>query len=582
MKIKTQIFLLFLLLSVFLTSLFAVTIYHFTKALVLKQVDSHLESVSETKTAQLRNMIGNIHEMSSFLSKNQAIIKGVGKIQQDMQPNAGRELSIHLSQYVIDILKFRKIYILDTLGSVVASSDSNILHRNLSRTSAYLKGKESINQIIGFFYDADHTLFLKASDLIINQKNEWIGIVVIDLNADEFLELVNDYTGLGRSGETNMAMAQGEYALYMTPLKFDRNAALTRKVNLHDKEYAMSLALDQQTGFQENAIDYMGHHVIAYTRYLPETGWGIVTKIDKEEALVGVYTLQRILLMISLFFIGTIFIASFFLGGYIARPIEQLIELTNNVKEGNFKPKITISAKSELGTLANSFNEMTEKLEKKMDDLDKFAYIVSHDLKSPLNTITPLMELIQKDRETILSQESKRMMKMAEDKAIQMKELIDQVLLSATEDSLQKEVINTNRLLDQILENLNPPAHISVYVQKNLPPMRYHKVSLLQIFQNLIGNAIKYMDKSQGEIKVSLIKQNSHYLFSIQDNGRGIERHLLERIFGIFEKGHNEVIESSGIGLSIVKRIIEENKGRIWVESEVGIGSTFYFTIPLS
>jgi light-regulated signal transduction histidine kinase (bacteriophytochrome) len=225
---------------------------------------------------------------------------------------------------------------------------------------------------------------------------------------------------------------------------------------------------------------------------------------------------------------------------------------------------------------------MTEKLEKKMDDLHKFAYIVSHDLKSPLNAIAPLMELIQKDGDTVLSEESKKMIKMAQDKTTQMKELIDQVLISAKEDALQKEVINPNLLIDQILENLNPSPTITVFVQKNLPPVRYHKVSMLQIFQNLIGNAIKYMDKPQGEIKVSLLKQNGSYLFSVQDNGRGIDKHLIDRIFGIFEKGHDEVIESTGIGLSIVKRIVEENQGKIWVESKVGIGSTFYFTVPLS
>lgn len=582
MKIKTQIFLLFLLISVFLTSLFAVTIYFFTKDLVLKQVESHLESVSETKTAQLRNMIANIHEMSSFLSKNRTIVDGIEKIKKDNQLQSKSNLSIELSKYVIDILKFKKIDILDTSGIVIASSDSNRLARNLSRAPAYVRGKEGVNQIIGFFHDADHAFSLKASDLVFNEHNEWIGIVVIDLNADEFLDLVNDYTGLGRSGETNMAMAQGDYAVYLTPLKFDRYAALTRKINLHDMQYAMNLALDQQTGFQEYVKDYMGQQVIAYTRYLPETGWGIVTKIDNKEALAGVYTLQRILLIISLFFIGTIFIASFFLGSYIARPIEELIELTNQVKQGHYKSKIHLSNKSEIGNLAHSFNEMTEKLEKKMNDLDKFAYVVSHDLKSPLNTIAPLMDLIQKDKNTVLGEESRKMIKMAQDKTIQMKEFIDQVLISAKEESLQKEIVNPNHLIDQILENLNPPASITVYVQKNLPPVRYHKVSLLQIFQNLIGNAIKYMDKSQGEIKVSLVKQNSFYLFSVQDNGRGIEKHLTAKIFDIFEKGHNEVIESTGIGLSIVKRIVEENQGKIWVESQAGIGSTFYFTIPLS
>jgi signal transduction histidine kinase len=137
-------------------------------------------------------------------------------------------------------------------------------------------------------------------------------------------------------------------------------------------------------------------------------------------------------------------------------------------------------------------------------------------------------------------------------------------------------------MVEQVLENINPPAHVTVFVQKNLPPIRYHKVSLLQVFQNLIGNAFKYMDKPNGEIKVGFSKQNTHYLFSVRDNGPGIAEDSSERVFNLFEKAHSGTAESTGIGLSIVKRIVEENNGRVWVESEVGVGSTFYFTIPLT
>jgi signal transduction histidine kinase len=90
------------------------------------------------------------------------------------------------------------------------------------------------------------------------------------------------------------------------------------------------------------------------------------------------------------------------------------------------------------------------------------------------------------------------------------------------------------------------------------------------------------MDKPAGEIKVGCSKQSTHYLFSVRDNGRGIAESDLDRVFGLFEKAHPGTAESTGIGLSIVKRIVEENNGKIWVESEVGVGSTFYFTVPLT
>jgi hypothetical protein len=206
------------------------------------------------------------------------------------------------------------------------ASDPSQHGRNWSGTAAFAKGKAGINQIIGFFYDAQDNYLLQASDLVLDVHNRWIGIVVIDLDADAFLELVNDYTGLGRTGETNLATASGVYGLYITPLKFDRNAALKRKVRLHEPQLAMSLALDGQTGLHENVKDYTGQDVMASTRYLPDTGWGIVTKIDREEALSGVYALQRVLLIISLAGIAVAIAASYLLGSYMARPVEQLIE----------------------------------------------------------------------------------------------------------------------------------------------------------------------------------------------------------------------------------------------------------------
>lgn len=153
------------------------------------------------------------------------------------------------------------------------------------------------------------------------------GIVVIDLDADPFLELVNDYTGLGRTGETNLATAVGDYGVYLTPLKFDRNAALKRKIEMHAPQLAMSRALDGQTGLEEEVQDYTGQAVIASTRYLPDTGWGIVTKIDREEALSGVHALQQLLLLISLAGIAAAVAASYLPGRWFGIFVASLCVL---------------------------------------------------------------------------------------------------------------------------------------------------------------------------------------------------------------------------------------------------------------
>lgn len=563
MKIRNQIFLCFLLITILLSSFFALATYYISEKIVVNQIYSHLESVAQGKALQIENMISNINEMSDFLSKNSEIIQAIKETEPGSQAEGLRKVSDNLSQYVIDIFSFKKIYILNARGKVVACSNPSLMEKDYARHRAFVKGQEKPNQIIGFFFDEEGNYSLMATDQIKNEKQELLAIVVLELHAEDFLELINDYTGLGRTGETNIGMDMGDKTVYLSPCKFDRNAALKRILPSNDLSYAMNLAISGSDGLHESVRDYQGQPVIAYTRLIKDTQWGMVTKIDREEALAGINFLQQFLLIASLIFIILVFMISYFLGRYIAKPVEELIELTNKIKEGNLGLRITNRYNNELGTLAGSFNEMSDRLEKKMEDLDKFAYIISHDLKSPLNSVTGLLTLIKQKNSKNQPGQENQLIEMALAKTSQMRELIHQILASAKEEKQTKEIVNVNKLIDQVIDNINPPENISILVQSNIPPIRFHKVSLIQVFQNLISNAVKYMDKPAGEIKIENHKENTHYVFSIKDNGSGINKEDLSKIFEMFGKAHtNEKIDSSGIGLAVVKKLLRKTKER--------------------
>jgi len=128
---------------------------------------------------------------------------------------------------------------------------------------------------------------------------------------------------------------------------------------------------------------------------------------------------------------------------------------------------------------------------------------------------------------------------------------------------------------------LVPPENIAVTIQGKLPVIECEETHMMQLFQNLLGNGIKYMDKPQGQIEVGCIEQEDFWKFSVADNGPGIEEKHLERIFEMFQTlSASEESENTGVGLTVARKIVESYGGKIWVESKVGEGSTFFFTLP--
>lgn len=222
-------------------------------------------------------------------------------------------------------------------------------------------------------------------------------------------------------------------------------------------------------------------------------------------------------------------------------------------------------------------------LESVNQELRDFAYIVSHDLKAPLRSIGSLSDWLIQDYTDVLDEEGKELLKLLKARIGRMHGLIEGVLQYSKVGRLkdEKEVVDINILLAETIDLLDPATHIEVQVDRNLPTVNYDKVRLQQVFQNLLSNAIKFLDKPKGLIKILFEEDESHYHFSIKDNGPGIEEAYFKKIFQIFQtlKAKDEY-ESTGIGLSIVKRIVELNGGSIQVSSEIGQGATFTFTIP--
>jgi signal transduction histidine kinase len=260
----------------------------------------------------------------------------------------------------------------------------------------------------------------------------------------------------------------------------------------------------------------------------------------------------------------------------------QKKKISNEQLEDEVKKRtnMLIDSNSELSNMNN-------KLAQSNNELERFAYIASHDLKSPLRNIISFLNLIERKLINTEDPDIKEYLRFATDNAKQMHTLIQDVLEFSQIDSNQenaKDNVDFNSSMLQVVHNLNTSiegknAKITV---KELPKVFTNQVHIIQLFQNLIGNALKYNESPNPEVIVDHQLDNDKYTFSVKDNGIGIAPEFHNQIFEMFKRLHTkERYKGTGIGLAVCQKIVNSLGGKIWLESQVGQGTTFYFTIPV-
>jgi PAS domain S-box-containing protein len=265
--------------------------------------------------------------------------------------------------------------------------------------------------------------------------------------------------------------------------------------------------------------------------------------------------------------------------------------------DGAFRPFLTriVPVRDERGAIVRWFGtntditgqkEIERELRSANADLEQFAYSASHDLQEPLRTIKVFSQLLAASGRGKLDVTSLEYLDNVISGATRMEALVRDLLIYARTSSLQKpaEPTDANEAMQAALENLKGAIEETgaIIDVERLPTLPVHPTQLELLFQNLISNAIKYRKPNvTPAVHIACRKANAQCLFSVRDNGIGIEQQYKERIFGLFKRLHaSDNHSGTGIGLALCRRVVERHNGRIWVESEPGKGSTFYFTLP--
>lgn len=238
------------------------------------------------------------------------------------------------------------------------------------------------------------------------------------------------------------------------------------------------------------------------------------------------------------------------------------------------------SRAKELAQMTTVLEQTTTILEKRNSELDQFAYIVSHDLKAPLRAVANLCQWIEEDIDPHLTTDTRHQLDLMRNRVQRMEALINGLLQYSRIGRIQAEleIVDVAELLIQVIDSLGLPSN-TITIMPPMPKLRTERLFLQQVFTNLINNAIKHNKDNEVQVVISAKEQPNFYEFAVTDNGKGIAAALHDQVFVVFqtlEKSDN--LENTGIGLAIVKKIVEDRGGTIFLESQLGKGATFRFT----
>ncbi len=268
--------------------------------------------------------------------------------------------------------------------------------------------------------------------------------------------------------------------------------------------------------------------------------------------------------------------------------LEELVgtrttELDERVAEAEQLNRGMTNLLEELQAAKGDLESTGAKLQEVNQELNDFAYVVSHDLKAPLRAVTQLAGWIATDYADALGEGGQEMVSLLIGRTKRMHNLIQGILEYSRIGRVKEreKEVDLNQLVPETIEMLSPPENIQITIKSELPTVMGEQVRLEQLFQNLLDNAIRFMDKPAGRVIIDCADEGVHWLFSVADNGPGIEEKYHDKVFQMFQTlAPRDELESTGVGLALVKKIVETWGGSVWVESTVGEGSTFFFTLP--
>ncbi len=622
LKLIHKLALLLLIIALFPLLIIGFTYYHLTKTELEKKTISALQAVTDSRAAHINHSMTLRQEQAkefagAFLPRqlkesglnDPSLIEG---IQNDID-STFYYLNLAPSERYQNIDRktdIKTIGVWDVHGNIIASTNRKLIGQ-----------KMPIEYIQNVYKYGTYFVGLKEDPLtgknvliLLEEIRNWqsgmiVGAISLMIESKILDEITSAREGLGESGETYVV--DNQY-LMITNSRFRKDSIFNVRV-ITEGTQACFQNRESSTTYQ----NYRGVSVLGVQKYLPDQDWCLMAEVDVNEAFAPIRVFrQRLLLIGGLMLVFTILLAVC-ASRIFSRPILALTNASQQVARGQYAVKLPVRSRDEVGQLTTNFNfmagrlaEAKSQLEEKNktlfkhlailasqkrelrevnEELDRFVYTASHDLRAPLRGIASFATFLEEDYKAKLDAQGREYIDEIKKGATKMNALIEDLLLLSRISRIKNpyEMVDMQQLVQSVLDRLkfDIQKHGAVVsICQPLPAVCCDKIKIAEVMQNLINNAIKFSAKKtqdRPKIEIGYAREGIYHTFFVKDNGIGIDAKYHQQIFGIFKRLHTDKeYEGTGAGLSIIKRIVEDHGGEVRVESQLGQGAKFIFSIP--
>ncbi|MEW6714480.1 MAG: ATP-binding protein [Nitrospirota bacterium] len=542
------------------------------------KVGQELSAIKELKVNQIASWREERINDVMVLSGSQAVINSISRFIENENDHRSRAETLEIMSDLVKYYSYEKALLFDAEGRLMLSA-GEMTEEAKSHAMGYIADaiqKEKID-FIDLHKDAAagdiHFGLSVPLFLEVNKERRLVGMLILHIDPFKFLyPLIQSWPTPSRTGETLLIRREGDEIIYLNELRHLKDTAFSLRFPLSNKELPAAMAVLGIAGIVEG-IDYRGVPVLASIGPIPGSQWFIVSKMDEEE----IYSPMRERLWTVVILVGLLLLGSGLSIGIVWR--QQRVYF---YKE---RYQAELQLNEDLRKAKEEVKQYNRELKRSNEELQQFAYIASHDLQEPLRMIASYLQLIERRYRGKLDKDADEFIAFAVEGASRLQEMIIGLLAYSRVETKGKsfEEVNSAEVLGNAVANLKLAIEESgsLVTTGTLPVIKADASQLLQVFQNLISNAIKFRGKDAPLIHISAEQKGNEWVFSVKDNGVGIGAEYKEKVFDMFRRLHGREYPGVGIGLSLCRRIIERHKGRIWLESEAGQGTTFYFTIPI-
>lgn len=585
-SIRTKVTIAMLLVALMPLALVGVVADRSARNAAREQAADRLAGIAAVQEEQVNAYASsNLESLALVASRTQLRLSFAAELDQPGAENVALMQRI-LGDAVASSAVAQRIELVDPDGRVIASSDGTEVGADRSGEPAFVFGLDGpdLAQVV----QRDGERFgLHSRPVALD--GEQLGVVLIEASLDPLDQLMTDYTGLGESGESILASGFDQESVQLLGnVRFPLEVANDTIV---DDELLVG-ALAGVEGDVSDQVDYRGASVLAVAHNGDAVpGWALAVKIDRAEALADADRLRNVLLVSFGLAAVAVGAAALGLARGLSRPVLDLHQTATAVAAGDTGRRARVLSNDELAELAVEFNRMTDELTEANarlrltnEHLEEFVYISSHDLKSPLRSISSFGQLLETKYAGVFDEQGREYVGFIREGAARMHSVLDDLLeyLRIEKEGYAVEPVDLELLIDDVIKLHKPELDRdrADLRRSPLPTIAGSTVLLRQLFDNLVQNAIRY--RRPGEpliLEITAERQDDNWQIALADNGIGIPADRREEAFTVFKR-LNETGDGSGMGLAICRRIARRHEGEVDITNSLHGGVSLVVTLP--